>query len=157
MLAELYYRLSVLPIRIPPLRERKEDIPHLAAYFLQKHAAPEAKRLSPAALAVLQVYDFPGNVRELEYTLLRAVHHSAGPVIEAGDIELCPILPTGEAYQILEALRTHRFVSHAAEALGMARSTFYAKIKKFGLPLKEASKNRKTATPASSRGLSIAR
>jgi transcriptional regulator with PAS, ATPase and Fis domain len=85
-LEDLYYRLNVIPLHIPPLRERHEDIPVLAEYFLQKHAHRTGKhveRLDPAALAALMAYDWPGNVRELENTIERAVVLSPEPVIGA--------------------------------------------------------------------------
>ncbi|MEI6669541.1 MAG: sigma-54 dependent transcriptional regulator [Acidobacteriota bacterium] len=81
---DVYYRLNVIPIRIPPLRERREDIPVLAEHFLGKHAQRTGRavdQFDPAALALLERYDWPGNVRELENTIERAVVLSAGPVI----------------------------------------------------------------------------
>jgi len=73
---DLFYRLNVIPIRIPPLRERREDIAVLAEHFVRKHAhrsGRPAQRLHESALAVLQRYDWPGNARELENTIERAV------------------------------------------------------------------------------------
>jgi two-component system, NtrC family, response regulator AtoC len=86
---DLYYRLSVIPIEIPPLRERKDDIPSLVEHFLRKHGARTGKgtlALAPGALQALRDYDWPGNVRELENTIERAVVLSPGPVIEAREI-----------------------------------------------------------------------
>ena len=84
---DLFYRLNVIPIEIPPLRERRDDIPALVEHFVQKHAqrdrpahrAARRRRRWPA----LQQYDWPGNVRELENTIERAVVLSTGPVITA--------------------------------------------------------------------------
>jgi two-component system response regulator PilR (NtrC family) len=73
---DLYYRLSVIPVQVPPLRDRREDIPLLANHFLKKYAPAAGKsilRVSPAALDALRLYDWPGNVRELENTVERAV------------------------------------------------------------------------------------
>jgi two-component system, NtrC family, response regulator PilR len=73
---DLYYRISVIPIHVPPLRERREDISLLAAYFLKKYAPAAGKsivRLSPDSLSALCSYDWPGNVRQLENTIERAV------------------------------------------------------------------------------------
>ena len=84
-LEDLYYRLNVIPIVIPPLRERKEDIPALVEHFIQKHAQRAGKRidrLEPDAVAALQAYDWPGNVRELENTIERAVVLSRSSAIE---------------------------------------------------------------------------
>ena len=83
---DLFYRLNVIPIEIPPLRERREDIPALAAHFIQKHAqrvGRRIERLEDSVMAGLQQYDRPGNVRELENTIERAVVLSTGPVVNA--------------------------------------------------------------------------
>ncbi|HZB26290.1 MAG TPA: sigma-54 dependent transcriptional regulator [Vicinamibacterales bacterium] len=81
---DLYYRLAVIPIHIPPLRERREDIPLLVEHFVGKHARRAGKRVegvAPGVLELLQRADWPGNVRELENTVERAVVLSAGPLI----------------------------------------------------------------------------
>jgi DNA-binding NtrC family response regulator len=81
---DLFYRLNVIPIHLPPLRERREDIPALVEHFLSKHAhriGRRIDRIDDGALAALQQYDWPGNVRELENTIERAVVLSVGPVI----------------------------------------------------------------------------
>jgi len=86
---DLFYRLNVIPIRIPPLRERREDIAVLAEHFVRKHAhrsGRPAQRLHESALAVLQRYDWPGNARELENTIERAVVLSREPLIGADAI-----------------------------------------------------------------------
>ena len=83
---DLFYRLNVIPIEIPPLRERRDDIPALVEHFVQKHAQRTGRRVDKIdedALAGLQQYDWPGNVRELENTIERAVVLSSGPVITA--------------------------------------------------------------------------
>ncbi len=83
---DLFYRLNVIPIEIPPLRERREDIPALVEHFIQKHAQRVGRRferLEESVMAGLQQYDWPGNVRELENTIERAVVLSAGPIIGA--------------------------------------------------------------------------
>jgi transcriptional regulator with PAS, ATPase and Fis domain len=88
-LEDLFYRLSVIPIEIPPLRERREDIPGLAEHFLRKHEQRTGKRLERIgddALALLQAHDWPGNVRELENAIERAVVLATGPVIDASAI-----------------------------------------------------------------------
>jgi transcriptional regulator with PAS, ATPase and Fis domain len=81
---DLYYRLNVIPIHIPPLRERREDIPLLVDHFIAKHARRAGKRIegiAPGVLESLQRAEWPGNVRELENTLERAVVLSTGSVI----------------------------------------------------------------------------
>jgi len=83
---DLFYRLNVIPIEIPPLRERRDDIPALVDHFVKKHAQRTGRRIEridDGGLAALQQYDWPGNVRELENTIERAVVLSAGPVINA--------------------------------------------------------------------------
>ena len=83
---DLFYRLNVIPIDIPPLRERREDIPSLVEHFIQKHAqrvGRRIERLDESVMSGLQQYDWPGNVRELENTIERAVVLSTGPVIRA--------------------------------------------------------------------------
>jgi transcriptional regulator with GAF, ATPase, and Fis domain len=81
---DLYYRLNVIPIEIPPLRERREDIPALIDHFVEKHRQRTGKRIDgidPAASDLLQRYEWPGNVRELENTIERAVVLSTSPVL----------------------------------------------------------------------------
>jgi DNA-binding NtrC family response regulator len=86
---DLFYRLSVIPLRIPPLRERKEDIPYLAEHFLKKYSQENAKSirgLSPEAVKVLWAYDWPGNVRELENCMERAVVMAEFDRIQPSDL-----------------------------------------------------------------------
>jgi DNA-binding NtrC family response regulator len=88
---DLFYRLSVIPIAIPPLRERREDIPALVDHFVLKHTQRTGKtidQVGPEALAALQAYDWPGNVRELENTIERAVVLATTRVISAGQIQM---------------------------------------------------------------------
>ncbi|WP_425404859.1 nitrogen regulation protein NR(I) [Hwanghaeella sp.] len=86
---DLYYRLNVVPIRLPPLRERREDIPDLVGHFLTSMASEglESKSLTPAAMAVLQRYSWPGNVRELENLIRRLTALYAQDAIDAADVE----------------------------------------------------------------------
>ncbi len=88
---DLFYRLNVIPIAIPPLRERREDIPALVEHFVHKHAhrvGRRIERIEEGALGALQQYDWPGNVRELENTVERAVVLTQGPVITARAISV---------------------------------------------------------------------
>jgi DNA-binding NtrC family response regulator len=88
---DLFYRLNVIPIELPPLRERRDDIPALVDHFLKKHAQRTGRsidRIEDSVLAGLQQYDWPGNVRELENTIERAVVLSTGPVITARSISV---------------------------------------------------------------------
>jgi two-component system response regulator PilR (NtrC family) len=86
--SDLYYRLNVIEIRIPPLRQRREDVPLLAEHFLRRYSAEHNRpaQLSAEALRRLEAYDFPGNVRELENVIERAVALSSSPIIGASDL-----------------------------------------------------------------------
>ena len=106
---DLYYRLSVIPLAIPPLRERREDVPLLVEHFLAKHAPRAGKRVEGVAgdaLEALLQYDWPGNVRELENTIERAVVLSAGGRLEAGDLFMLGARATSDAAG-LPSLRLH--------------------------------------------------
>jgi len=84
--SDLFYRLNVIPIDIPPLRERRDDVEPLVHHFVQKHAQRTGRSVTgidPAALAALRLYDWPGNVRELENAVERAVVLSTGPIVTA--------------------------------------------------------------------------
>jgi len=90
-LDDLFYRLNVIPLVLPPLRERREDVPLLVEHFIRKHTQRTGKRverLDEAALARLVAYDWPGNVRELENAIERVVVLSAGPVVASADMAL---------------------------------------------------------------------
>jgi DNA-binding NtrC family response regulator len=151
---DLYYRLNVLTILLPPLRERTTDIPRLVDHFIARHAAAAGKSIrgiDDRALAVLMRYQWPGNVRQLESAVERAVLLADGPMIVAEDLpqeirrspEASPLgieIPdAGISFEVLEkelleqALRKGRGVSAAARLLGMTRRTLQYRLKKFGL------------------------
>ncbi len=87
---DLYYRLNVIPIELPPLRKRKDDVPLLVSHFIEKHRSKAVLKnvvaLSPEAMQVLMAYHFPGNVRELENAIEYAMAFTGGPTIERGDL-----------------------------------------------------------------------
>jgi transcriptional regulator with PAS, ATPase and Fis domain len=88
---DLFYRLNVIPIEIPPLRERREDVPVLIEHFVRKHsqrAGKRVERIDEAVLRDLQAYDWPGNVRELENTIERAVVLATDPVLTSQTISV---------------------------------------------------------------------
>ncbi len=149
---DLYYRLNVVAIDIPPLREHKEDIPALANFFLQRFAQASGKKLtgiSPEAIEVLMQFSWPGNVRELENVLERAVTFAAGPILGPADIHLdrtgpstsaAPVLPEGmtldqwEQEIIREALRrSNGNKSQAARSLGLTRNALRYRLSQMGL------------------------
>ncbi len=151
--ADLYYRLAVFPIAIPPLRERPEDIPLLATYFLQKYAKrfrKPAKRISSGAMERLRSYSFLGNVRELENLIERAVVLSDGSAL---GVELFPLtisphhsvvtasrnepLPSSDKSAILRALESSNWIIEgargAAAKLNMKPSTLRSRMLKLGI------------------------
>jgi len=148
---DLFYRLSVVPINLPPLRERKEDIPFFIDHFVKKYSQKARKKISgvsPQAKKTLMEYDWPGNIRELENTIERAVVLSRGEKIELDDLVYHGIsagssllLPVGGKYKALEDIEKeyikiilqakHGNKSQTAKILGIDRKTLMAKIKKY--------------------------
>ena len=145
---DLLYRLNTIEIRLPPLRDRREDIPLLASTFLRRHATRYRKPItgfSPAAMQALMSYIWPGNVRELDHTIERAVLLTDQAEIDPADLSLMP--PSDGAAQ-LEAMtledverllvqkalaRSGGSVSDAAKALGLSRSALYRRLERFGM------------------------
>ncbi|MBI3577886.1 MAG: sigma-54-dependent Fis family transcriptional regulator [Ignavibacteriales bacterium] len=144
---DLYYRLNVFSIFIPPLRERKGDIPLLANHFVQKYSRAMGKSItaiSSEAMDVLVRYNWPGNVRELENAIERAMVVGRPPAIKPEDLpfqltEKNHVLPAGslaaaEKVHIAAILEQNRWnISHSAEVLQIDRVTLYNKIEKYGL------------------------
>jgi DNA-binding NtrC family response regulator len=145
---DLLFRLNTVEISLPPLRERREDIPTLAAHFLARYAARYRRPihgLEPGALQMMLNYGWPGNVRELDHTIERAVLMARGDRIEAANLGLNAqrgaaqsmddmSLEAVEAILIRKALaRAGGNVSHAADALGLSRGALYRRIEKYGL------------------------
>jgi len=150
---DLYYRLSVIVLQMPPLRERKDDIPLLAEHFLKKYNAHSAPPLTPDALSLLTAYAWPGNVRELENVMERASVLKRGDTITredlpeklsrkpAGALEVLLNLPEGglsledlERDLIVKALEKHKGnQTRAAEYLRITRPTLIYRMEKYGL------------------------
>jgi Nif-specific regulatory protein len=151
---DLFYRLQVVEMRVPPLRERLDDVPVLAQHFLKKFTRETGRRIkgfAPEALVKMQQYAWPGNVRELRNAIERAVALNDKPYLEANDLWLSSIEPVSsgqhvavvfkpqsledvEKRHIRETLRhTDWNKSRAAEILGIERSTLDRKIKTYGL------------------------
>jgi formate hydrogenlyase transcriptional activator len=149
---DLYYRLDVFPIMLPPLRERRDDIPRLVRHFTQKFARRMGRKIEtiPAeAMEALAAYPWPGNIRELENVIERAAILSPGPLLRVPLADLKPAtaeaattnsaitLAEAEREHILTALREAHWVlagpNGAAARLGMKRTTLQSKMKKLGI------------------------
>jgi DNA-binding NtrC family response regulator/tetratricopeptide (TPR) repeat protein len=150
---DLFYRINVIPVHLPSLRERPEDIPYLVAHFLRKYDKAGAITLSAETMEVLQSRDWPGNVRELENMIERIVVMATTNVIEPADLHaldagesisdlmtesqtISRILPLEEVEKkyILHALNINGWnISKTATQLGLTRTTLYEKIKKYNL------------------------
>ena len=150
--SDLYYRLNVFPVRVPPLRERPGDIPLLARHFVQQAAQRTRKAIDTIASETMEAlirYQWPGNIRELENVIERAVILSPGPVLRLSPRDLKSRITTGqnterhqtleevERNHILKTLKETRWVlsgpSGAAACLGLNRSTLYFRMKKLGI------------------------
>jgi formate hydrogenlyase transcriptional activator len=151
--ADLYYRLNVFPVALPPLRERPDDIPRLARHFTQRFARRMGRRIEAIPTAVMEAlvrYPWPGNVRELQNVIERAVILSPGQSLQVppGDLRLVvthPAAPAPVAVTLVDAEREHILGAlretggvlggpgGAAARLGMKRSTLYKKMKKLGI------------------------
>ena len=158
---DLYYRLNVFPIRLPALRERREDIPILAAHFLGKYAAAQERKVDgfeADALRALTAYGWPGNVRELENSVERAVAVGSGAQVEARDLpaevneqegsalpaELLIRMPYREAVEMARERVSREYlaallrefggnVTRAAERAGMERESLHRLLKRYGV------------------------
>src|SRR6202521_1830422 len=152
---DLYYRLNVFPIRIPPLRERPEDIPLLARYFIQKHGRRMNKKIEsiPAtAMRKLSSWHWPGNIRELENFIERSVILTHGTALQAPIGELSnngrttPVAGTREANERDEAIRVLKITNGrvagpngAAARMGIKRTTLISRMKKLGIDPRKVS------------------
>jgi len=154
---DLYYRLNVFPLLLPPLRERSEDIPRLVRHFTQRFARRMGRRIETipsATMEALARYPWPGNIRELQNVIERAVILSPGPSLQVplGDLQQAAAqvsVPTGQAVTLADAEREHILGAlretggvvggpkGAAARLGMKRSTLYKKMKNLGISRSE--------------------
>ncbi len=174
---DLYYRLNVLTIHLPPLRERDGDIEVLATYFLReigRELGRELQGFTPTAMAAMLSYPWPGNVRELIATMRRAVVLANGPLIELADLRLEPAEArlssrpkpaalngrqralvraergsTAERDAILQALQDNRFnITRSADALGVSRATLYRMLQRNRIELAPQYLVRRSELPA---------
>jgi DNA-binding NtrC family response regulator len=161
---DLFYRLNVVRINLPPLRERTEDIEPLATKFLAAFAAKHgrtASRFAAPALEILRLYDFPGNVRELANTIERATIVATGEVVGAEDLPEAvrvaagararrtrrPTLAELEADYVREVLAEARGnKSEAARVLGISRKNLYEKLARYGAERRELASGEKERT-----------
>jgi len=151
---DLYYRLNVVPLNLPPLRERREDIPFLAEHFVRELGAAlgrPVEGISEAAIRKLMAYHWPGNVRELENVIERSLVLCSGPVLEADDIKLDTApraRPPAEGYFLPEGMTLEEFEqavirealkraggnkSQAARLLGLTRNALRYRLSQMGL------------------------
>lgn len=147
---DLYHRIKVFTLTLPPLRERQEDIPELTQYILSVHA-PQVG-ITDEALSVLQCHSWPGNVRELKNVLLEAATYAQSREITAADLPPAltgaaasevsqsrrRVLDNTEAELILQSLQQTTSIAQAAQRLGLHHATLYRKMKKYGIPLSRA-------------------
>ena len=142
---DLLYRLNVITIKVPPLRDHREDIPLLIDHFLKKKAkSKEPKQLSEEAKKFLLVYDWPGNVRELEHVIEGAMILSPGQTIEAKDLSLADrqaeLVSTSLTITDLERQHIEKVLKmfngnrkKTSDALGISEKGLYLKIKDYGI------------------------
>ncbi len=157
---DLFYRLNVFPISVPPLRHRPEDIPHLIWHYTNSYAQQFNRRIETipaAAMESMVSYSWPGNIRELQNFIERAVILSRGPVLEPpvselirpnNDVPAEPVtLKDAERAHILRILeRTNGQLAGAAVLLGIPRSTLFYRIRRLGIVLPKTHRSRKATT-----------
>jgi len=151
--ADLYYRLAVFPVNVPALRERREDIPLLACYFVQKHAARMDRKIDgipTSALDALIDYDWPGNIRELQNVIERSVVLSAGPELRVAlpefdgktsfvqvEVHASNVTDISERARILQVLKETKGMvggaDGAAARLGLKRTTLQSRMRKLNI------------------------
>ena len=142
---DLVYRLNTVEIRLPPLRERRDDIPDLAGLFLARARGGSARRLSTAAMEALLAHPWPGNVRELEHVIERASLLATGDEIAASDLMLRPRAEPAPRLEDMTLEQVERYliertlaaqggnVSEAARVLGLSRSALYRRLTSLGI------------------------
>ena len=144
---DLLFRLNTIEIVLPPLRDRRDDIPALATHFLQQHARRYRKNVGGfdhAAMDALMRHPWPGNVRELEHAIERSVLMASGATVGTGDLGLRRSadgaqslenmsLEDVESFLIRKAVTRYGSVTDAAKSLGLSRSALYRRLERFGI------------------------
>jgi formate hydrogenlyase transcriptional activator len=150
--ADLFYRLSIFPIPLPPLRQRREDVPLLIRHFVNEYAQRMNKQIDvipQAAMDAMQRYSWPGNIRELQNFIARAVILTCGPALEAPVSELRQVgdKAVSEPTTLEEAERSHILrileetkgrLAPAAELLGVPRTTLFYMVRRLGIDLRRS-------------------
>lgn len=149
---DLYYRINVMPIYIPPLRERKEDIIPLANHFVKVYAdryQKEVKKIEEEIIRELENYSWPGNIRELEHTIERGIALASSDLdktsllflpedeklwLPEAELENSSTLKENEKIQIIKTLKKNKWnYTKSAEELGVSRTTLWRRMKEYGL------------------------
>jgi DNA-binding NtrC family response regulator len=144
---DLLFRLNTIEMALPPLRDRRDDIPSLATHFLEQHARRYRKNLGgfdAQAMDALMRHPWPGNVRELEHAIERSVLMASGPKVTPADLGLRRSsdgaqsvenmsLEDVEAFLIRKAVTRYGSVTEAAKALGLSRSALYRRLERYGI------------------------
>jgi two-component system, NtrC family, response regulator AtoC len=171
---DLYFRLNVVTVHLPPLRERRSDIPTLVHHFLNRYAAGFHLQITAAAMKSLLQYDWPGNVRELENCIARAVTLGDRQMIDVGDLPpaMRTDMPAGPAMSPQDAAslsttalaemekmtilrvfeQAHGDKALAGKMLGISRATLYRKLKRYNIPLRGAAEPSEAAAEARAAG-----
>jgi transcriptional regulator with PAS, ATPase and Fis domain len=167
---DLYFRLNVVTVHLPPLRDRRSDIPVLVHHFLDRYAKASQIQVTPAAMKSLLQYDWPGNVRELENCIARAVTLGDGRTIDVADLPPAIRAEQGETGAVsgpetsslsttalaemerMTILRVfeqaHGDKALAGKMLGISRATLYRKLKRYNIPLKGDSGEAESTPPS---------
>src|SRR5262249_35986650 len=145
---DLHFRLNTVEIQVPPLRDRREDIPALAMHFLNRYSAryrKPAKGFDPSALQAMLDYPWPGNVRELDHSVERAVILAQADSVQVSDLGLRAQKDVAQRLEDLSLEEVESFlvrkaidryggnISQAADALGLSRSALYRRLQKYGI------------------------
>jgi formate hydrogenlyase transcriptional activator len=157
--ADLYYRLNVFPILVPPLRERRDDIPLLVKHFVRRFSERQGERVPDAVVDALGTHPWPGNIRELQNVIERAVIATRSNVLELPSIEMRPSQSSSPARTLAQVEREHILATlsetnwvvggwkGAAARLGLSRTTLIARMQRLGIARRAAQCRQERTTP----------